>query len=63
MLQVLQESIRNFIADIGINGLGAENDQQQEPGNDGEQFDDEFDWNISLCLKKRKWNDSDSFRL
>lgn len=42
MLQALQESIRDFIRDIGITNMG-EDQRQQHPPNDDDENDSEFD--------------------
>lgn len=44
MFQALQESIRDFIRDIGVTNLGEDQlQQQQPPPNDDDENNNEFD--------------------
>ena len=43
MLQALQEGIRDFIRDIGINNLGEDQPQQQHDEEDYDEDNHEFD--------------------
>ncbi len=50
MLQALQESIRDFIRDIGVINNGEDQFQQPPADDDDNENNNEFDWIIWLFI-------------